>query len=427
MKASQTTWLVFAMCCLFFQAQAAPDELDGNEAFPPIHIDHDDVLEGSTTLSMFQVLEAAYARNPQQKLLQALDGEAQASYTRAKSMLPMAPAVGVRHVNDSLSSGRGEREWEAGLDLPVWLPGQRAARQVVADHAQEGVAASREGFMMQLAGLVRDTVWDVAMRENDLKLAQYRHENAQAIHKDVMARFKAGELPRTDTMLAEDETLKAQAAVIRAEAEVKHARHRYTQLTGLDILPARPTEDLASIRTLQDNHPLLKEARTKLALAEDEVHLVNIEKRENPMVNVGTRTIRGGFDTQFNSALTVSLRIPFDAEVRSAPMLAAANTNLARASAELERLHLVMQTMLHEAMHNLEVTHEELEIATRQRDLAQENLRLSRKAFLLGESDLVSLMRIQALATEAERAYRSRQTQMKWDIAKYNQAVGVLP
>lgn len=427
MKPYRLAWLALAMNCLLAQAQATPFEIDHDKALPAIHIDHDDVLEGSASLSMGNVLEAAYARNPEQKLLQALDSEAQASYARAASALPMAPAAGLRHINDSLASGRGEREWEAGIDLPVWLPGQRAARQSIAAHARQGVAASREGFMMQLAGLVRDTVWDIAMRENSFKLAQYRLDTAQAIQKDVMARYQAGELPRTDTMLAEDETLKAQAALMRAEAEVKHARHRYTQLTGLDILPARPTEDLSPIRSLQDTHPLLKEAQARLALAADELRLASIEKRENPQVNIGARTSRGGFDTQFNSALTLSVRIPLDAEVRSAPMLAAANSNLARASAALDRLTLAMQTMLHEAMHNLAATHAELEIATRQRALAQENLHLAHKAFKLGESDLVGLMRIQALATEAERAYLNRQTQMKWDIAKFNQAVGVLP
>jgi cobalt-zinc-cadmium efflux system outer membrane protein len=45
----------------------------------------------------------------------------------------------------------------------------------------------------------------------------------------------------------------------------------------------------------------------------------------------------------------------------------------------------------------------------------------------LGESDLVSLLRVQAMAREAEQTLRSRQTQLQWDIARYNQAVGVLP
>jgi len=54
-------------------------------------------------------------------------------------------------------------------------------------------------------------------------------------------------------------------------------------------------------------------------------------------------------------------------------------------------------------------------------------MRLAQKAFDLGETDLVHLMRVQALAYEAERALASRKIQLQWDIARYNQAVGVLP
>ena len=49
------------------------------------------------------------------------------------------------------------------------------------------------------------------------------------------------------------------------------------------------------------------------------------------------------------------------------------------------------------------------------------------EAFKLGETDLVSLLRVQAQANEIERAFTSRQIQLQWDIARYNQAVGVLP
>jgi outer membrane protein TolC len=108
-------------------------------------------------------------------------------------------------------------------------------------------------------------------------------------------------------------------------------------------------------------------------------------------------------------------------------MLAAAESNIAKAMSERDRVRFEMETALHEAEHNLEVTRAELEITTRRNQIAQENLRLANKAFSLGESDLVSLLRVQALAYEAERALSSRKIQLQWDITRYNQAVGVLP
>jgi outer membrane protein TolC len=107
--------------------------------------------------------------------------------------------------------------------------------------------------------------------------------------------------------------------------------------------------------------------------------------------------------------------------------MAASQKNLAQAMTDRERLRMTMETMLHEAEHNLEVTRAELSIVTEQNAIAQESLRLSRKAFTLGEIDLVAMMRNQALAYDAERALTSKQIQLQWDTARYNQAVGVLP
>ncbi len=82
---------------------------------------------------------------------------------------------------------------------------------------------------------------------------------------------------------------------------------------------------------------------------------------------------------------------------------------------------------MHEAEHNLAVSRAEFNIAAKQNEIARESLRLAQKAFLLGETDLVSLLRVQAQTFEAERAFVTRQVQVQWDVARYNQTVGVLP
>jgi outer membrane protein TolC len=64
---------------------------------------------------------------------------------------------------------------------------------------------------------------------------------------------------------------------------------------------------------------------------------------------------------------------------------------------------------------------------TRQFEIAKEGAKLAQKAFQLGEIDLVSLIRVQAQTYEAERAFTTRKIQVQWDIARFNQAVGVLP
>lgn len=386
-----------------------------------------DVLTVDPSLNVRTVLDKAVERNPQRHVLQAMDGEVQARYTHARSMLPLAPAVSLRHQNDAIGSGRGEREWEAELELPVWLPGQRAARENVAQGAQSELASNQEGLRLQVAGVLRDAIWDVGMNAANVDLVRLRLKTAEALQHDVQRRHQAGELARTDLMLAENETLQARSALLRTEAELRHAQHRYRQLTGLSEIPAQPEEVQSEQAGLGEQHPLLREVEARISLAQNERDLVRVERRENPQVMLGARSERGSSVDPYNTSVGVRVRIPLPSETRSAPQLAAAESNIAKVMSERERLRYAMETALHEAEHNLEVTRAELELATQQHALARENQRLAQKAFDLGEADVVHLMRVQALAYEAERALASRKVQLQWDIARYNQAVGVLP
>jgi outer membrane protein, heavy metal efflux system len=381
----------------------------------------------SPLLSLSTVVEKAFERNPQQHVLQAGESSVAARTDYAGSMLPGVPAMSFLHQSDAIGSGNNLREWAAALELPVWMPGQRAAREAVAREARDGLETSRSSLKLDLAGQVREAVWDIAMNANSAELAAQRLKTNESLQFDVEKRWKAGELARTDVMLAQNETLQAQAAMLRTQAELRHAEHRYWMLTGLKQLPARIEEPLSPISEIENTHPLLADVSAKVSLAQGERELVRLEKRENPQLTINARRERGAFDNEYDNSIGLAVRVPLDTQVRSAPMLANAEMGLAQAMSARERLMLMLQTSLHEAEHNLEVTRSELKVVEEQSRLAQESLRLAKKAFDLGESDLVSLLRVQAMAREAERSLRSRQIQLQWDIARYNQAVGVLP
>ena len=406
-------WLLLLSLLFALQAQA--------EA-PP----HDDDLTPNPQISMHQVLEQTIARYPDSRLLDAKRLEIEARAKHARGLLPFAPALGFRNQNDVITSGRGEREWEADVELPFWLPGQRVAREAIARDAQSGYTDMQDNLALQAAGLLRDAVWDIAMTAHQATLADNRYETAKALLNDVEKRNKAGDLAKTDVLLAQNELFQAETAKLRAEAEVKHAQFRYQMLTGLKTIPTQVTET-KSVKTLDEQHPSLRDAARKTLIADGERNLVRVERRENPSVFFNALSQRGAFDNQANQSLGFKIRIPLDSATRSAPLIANAEMNLARNQSEEVRLRYALETAFHEAEHNLEVTQAELEIVTRQQTNAQESLRLAKKAFALGESDLVNLLRVQALAYEAERALRQREIQLQWDTAHYNQAVGELP
>lgn len=393
----------------------------------PVHAEEELThLVSDARLTLPEVTQKAFERNPRQQVLQAENVGVAARRQHADGLLPAAPAVSMMHQGDAGGPGH-LTAWEAALELPVWLPGQRAARDAVARMAGEGVEASRAALMLQVAGQVREAVWDVAMNTHAADLAAQRMQTAEALQRDVERRHQAGELAKTDVLLARNETLQARSQLVRAQAEVKHAEHRYWMLTGLKQLPADYSEKLSDRAELDDTHPLLVETSRRIALSEQERNLAQVQKRENPQLVVNARRELGAFDSEYNNSLGLAVRIPLESSTHSAPLLANAEMAYAQAASERDQLLLTLQTAQHEAEHNLEVTREELAIAEEQNRLTQDNLRLAQKAFKLGESDLVSLMRVQALAYEAERELGRRRIQLQWDVARYNQAVGVLP
>lgn len=387
---------------------------------------HVDVMVVNPNLPFKAVLEKAFVRSPQQAKLLSQQSVLDARNQVASAMLPSTPSFTIGHQNDTVGSGRGEREWQAEVELPVWRPNQRQNRLRVADAFKSNLISSQESLKLQVAGTLRDALWDIAFNDNNVALASNKLDVSQRLQADVEKRFKAGELAKTDALLAQQETLRAEKEKLRADAELMHARHRYFVLTGLREIPANIEEKQSSLEDYSQS-PIWLEAQSKLGLAESERQLATIESRDNFQVLINTRRIQGGFDTTFNDSVGLKIRIPFGGDSRAALIKSASEINLGNALSEQESLRLSLDAAMHEAEHNLSVSQAELSIANKQFDMANESVRLATKAFQLGESDLVSLLRVQAQANEIERAFTSRQIQLQWDIARYNQAVGVLP
>jgi len=411
-------------CCVWLMMGYATPAMA--ESMANLASDHEDTVSANPRLSLHEVLQQVVAIHPQQSLLAAHQQMVQARRTMANSWLPQAPSVGFSHQNDALMSNRDEREWQAQMQIPIWLPGQRQARSQVASLADDSLSQDRAGLQQLAADLLRNAVWDIALRRNDVSLVENRRDTMRSIAEDVQKRFKAGEVARLDVMQAEQETLQAERQRVTAHAELMHAQFRYQQLTGLSEMPARLEEPLSTREDYADS-PYWQAAQARLKLAEGQRDLTAIEQRQNPQLTLSTRTIQGGFDYAYNSSMGVAINIPLQSEVQRAPLLANAEQNIGDARTQLETLRRQLENNLHEAEHNLHVSRQELTLIQQQQAIASENAALARKAYRLGELDLNQLLRLQLLAFEADRSLSSQQLQVQSNIAKYNQAVGVLP
>lgn len=387
---------------------------------------HKDVLHINPSLSLKDVLNETIKRQPQQANLNSQQYGVSAKQALADSFLPDAPAITIFHQNDRLGSSRNERDYQATLELPLWLPNQREARAKVAELSALNLDASQSALAIQTAGLLREAIWDVAFNENELALTEAKYQSALALEEKVSKSFQAGEAAKTDWLLAQQDTLEASKNKLLAQAELMHARFRYQLVTGLNQIPEYFSEEKSSLDNYEQS-PVWLAILTKVHYAEEQRNLANIEKKENIQVLINARNSQGAFDTQYNQSMGLSIRIPFATPARTTPIAAASEMNLGQALTERDELKRVLEAALHEAEHNLEVNELELALAKQHWEIASESLRLAEKAYALGEHDLATLIRIKSQTFDAERKYRAVQIQHQWNIARYNQAVGVLP
>lgn len=370
-------------------------------------------------------LDQAWERSPEAQVLEARRGESAAHAVAANSLLPGAPAIVLGHRSDRLNDDVGVREWEAGIELPVWLPGQRGARQREARVGRSGLEASVRALRLKLAGALREAIWQLRAAEAQTRLDETRVQTAEKLAEDVVKRVRAGELAKTDLNLAQNEWRSAQAALLQSRHLLLQAQQAYAELTGDTTLPEDSAES-AQAKALADDHPLIEEARRAIEVAQAQAEVARQSRRDNPEVVVSTRRERSNPDPS-HSTVALAVRLPLATDARNLPLTSAAQTALTGAQSEYRRLQIALEYRRQQADQALQAADQLLELAGQQRAAARENLGLIQKAFDLGETDLFALLRARTAAFEAEQAYSQQEIAQALARARLNQAQGVLP
>ncbi len=377
-------------------------------------------------VSLRGALDQTWGTSPQAQTLEAKRAESDAQTVAANSLLPGAPAIILGHRGDQLTNNAGLNEWEAGIALPIWLPGQRDARQSQALVGKSGLEASIRALRLKLAGELREAIWQVRQTQAQIQLGEARIHTAKKLAEDVAKRVRAGELAKTDLNLAQNEWRTAQAAVLLSRTQLLQAQQTYATLTGMTALPDDISESALS-KSLPDDHPLLEEARKAIEMAQAQVRLAGESRRDNPELGLGMRRERGSLNDPYADSVTIALRLPLSTDARNLPLISAAQTALASAQSEYNRTRLTLEFQIQQAEQSMQATDQLLELAQQQRAAAQENLELIQKSFDLGETDLFALLRARAAAFEAGQAYIQQEIAQALSRARLNQAQGVLP
>ncbi|MBP0628238.1 MULTISPECIES: TolC family protein [unclassified Cupriavidus] len=364
---------------------------------------------------------------------QATEGrrlEAAASRVQADALIAGPPTLGLLHRDDRWTENRGLRESEVQLGVPVWMPGQRAARGDLADaqaaEAEAGAALAR----LNVAAEVRERVWQLVAAEGEHDVLRRRAEIAASLRDDVRRRVSAGDLARTDLLLAQQDYLAAQGLLADSESRLVDARARLLQATGVSALPQRYDEAAAAVgdpAASVPTHPRLEAAQRAVLRSERQVGYLRKSRRDPPEVGVLYRSDRAGGGMPSDQTIGLFVKIPFATDARNLPRETAAQTELMTARAELDRTERIVRAEIDAAQAALSLAGQQLKLTEERSATLSERAALLRKTFNAGEIGLPEVLRAQNQALEAEADLARQRARRGIATANLNQALGVLP
>ncbi len=367
-------------------------------------------------------LERALAIDAPFRTLAAQRDAVAARRALARSITPGSPVVGGDFRLDTRGP-REARELIVDLAAPVWLPGQRGA---FGDTVQTGVAEFEARLLLrrlEVAGLLREALWSAASAAQEARVAHDRLATSRDIARDVQRRADFGDIPPTDALLAQNETLTAELALAQAEAALAAARAVYRTLTG-GADPDLPPEPAAAARARA--HPALLAAEAGVAAAEAQARLVAATPRDNPELGVFGRNEEGRLTDQ-GVSLGLRLRVPLATNARNIPRAASAQADLTRAVAERALRQRLLEAEIEAARAALRAAEDAARIARRRLSVANRQLDLARRAFNAGEIAPFDLFRVRQLQVDAAGAQAQAEVNAGRARARLNQSLGVVP
>lgn len=374
-----------------------------------------------------EIVSAAALLNPGSELAASRREHAGALQRKSAQPFAQAPNVNVKYQTDRIGSDLGYREWEGGVELPLWLPGQADSYAREAGGQRDLADAMSAARLLEISGEVRERLWSAMLARSAARQTRNAEDAARTLFIDVKRRVDAGELPRSDRLLAEKALSQREDERRAAENRALTAARLFARYTGLD-LPEQPVGEIPSPKSEIDlEHTRLQLREREVFRARTHRDRVIGEQRSGPSLWLGAKSARALAGNDYDSAVGIEVSMPFGTEGHAAPAVAEAEAALTEALVALRRTRLELEDNVTQAQLDLERTTVALSHAERRLDLTEASLHLSRRAFDLGETDLVRLLQAQADALAERHDYHNRQLEHGQAVARLNQALGVIP
>lgn len=375
--------------------------------------------------TLHAMVEQAWQRSVLVKTLVARQDEAAAGRALAQSWLGSAPVLGLSERSDRWTDNRARRENEISIEAPVLLPRQYTARQQLAARSSDEIDAQLRRARLDVAGAVRLRLWEAASARELLAEKEGQLHYLELLRDEVRGRVAAGDLARSDGLLADQQALAALTDVALARSRAREALSRFRLLTGVSEIAQMEPELLASQQPAA--HVAVRAAEAAEQRARAAVSLASASVQGTPTFSLSMRRERDSALASADRSIGIAVQIPLGGRTRNRPAETLAATELATAAAELSEARAALALGVELAHEQLADAAHALEAALERVTAMREHTALFEKAFRQGERGLAELLRSRTLTHEAEVALRQQKIALALAHAQLNQALGILP
>lgn len=380
-------------------------------------------------LTLRQAFDAAWARQPEARGSDLRRAAAEARRDAAGNWLVAAPSLELSAKSDRANRNEGVREYDVGVGLPLWLPGERGSARALADAERDVVDSRLQAAQLRLAAGLRDAWWNASLAGVEAEVAEARLKNAEQLAADVARRARAGDLSRADQHQADGAVATAQALLAEARSAQAMAVQKLRALLGTPVRTpeAAAAERMPAPATEAAAHPALREIADRAEAARKAKALAQTQTRANPQLTLATTRERSAYGDAFDQSITVGVRIPFGADNRQRARIVTAEAEAVEAEAQLDYEREQVLAGIEAARVRVDAAQTQLGAAERRARLARETRGFFEKSFRYGESDLPTRLRVELEAYEAERQYARSRIVAAMAVSQYRQALGLLP
>ena len=389
--------------------------------------------------SFRDAVEAAWARAPERDGLSAQQHAAEARAEAAGSAFPGSPTLAGTYDDDHLiGSNEGYTTYQGELSTPIWLPGEGTATVRAARADAHILEAQADNAHLTVAAEVLDATVEALLARGQLANARASLDVTRHLAHDVDHAAALGETPpadadavraqlEADSVLATDAATRAATAAAALQALTGSAAVPSLVWTGTPAVPvhadAPATRDAAEVAS---SDPRVAVAQRKLDAALAALRVVRVSPIADP--ELGVEVIRDKqFGSPWDSRVGVTLRIPLPSRARNLPRLAAAESDVTVAEAELLRVRRLVRLGVLQAQAQLDGAKADQASAIRAAIALDRRAGSVTRAWHVGEMPLIELLRARQAAFDAQAQRNRAEVTVQAAVLRAILARGVVP